>query len=130
MDAQLPGALLDEGVFIHLIVDAEIVPVARQMVDSLAQDLDPEGVESRYGQIGELLPREAPNPFGHLPGGFIGEGERQNSGLGDTQGEHVGNPMGNDPGFTRSRSRDYQEGPVDVLHRLLLAVVLILRYNP
>ncbi len=114
-EAQVPGAFFHQGFPVGLVVDAEARPVA-QGFPVLPQHPDPEGMEGRNGEPGELLARQLPDPVGHLPGGLVGEGHRQNRGLSLSPGEEAGDAVGDHPRLARAGAGQNQQRALQGLH--------------
>ena len=108
----LPGDLFQQRNFVGLIVNAEILLKA-QVFDVVAQNLYPEGVKSGEGQIRQSFSGEIPYTVGHLPGGLVSEGQRNDRRLGNTFFEHVGNSENNHPGLPGTGTGDDQQRSVE-----------------
>ena len=75
------------------------------------------GVERRYPHRAGPVADQIADPFLHLPGGLVGEGDGQDlAGLGATGGEQVGDPAGQHPGLTGTCTGHHQQRSTAMLH--------------
>jgi hypothetical protein len=70
-------------------------------------------------------PDQFSDPFLHLPGCLVGEGQRQDTGGRDVLAEQVGDPVGQDPGFAGSCTCNNEARTVDGQIRFLLCFVQV-----
>jgi hypothetical protein len=85
------------------------------------------GVEGGHVQVGGPRSKQRLEPLAHLPGGLVGEGDRQDAPGGHAAGEdQVGHPAGDDPRLPRAGAGEDQERSVAVEHGLTLGRVEVL----
>ena len=83
-----------------------------------------EGMEGAHGEAFAAEAHQPLHAIAHLPGGFVGEGYRQNAAWIDAGNPHqVGNAVSDDPGFAASGARHYKEWTVGGLYGLSLRIV-------
>jgi hypothetical protein len=61
-----------------------------------------------------LLSRQSENPGFHFPSGFIGESDCKDLVWGNPLAQKIGNPVGDDPGFTGSGAGGYERGTLEM----------------
>ena len=105
---------LDHRHAVVLVVDGELALVA-QLFDVPAQYTGAAGVEGGDPGVLRRLPRQLVHPLGHLPGGFVGEGDGQY-----VPGRHalfhqVGHPVGQHAGLAAARASQNKQRPFRLL---------------
>ncbi len=89
------------------------------------EQAQPEAVEGvGVDAVGRRRTDEGGEPLAQLRGGLVGEGDGDNRGRVDPPlADHVGDPVGNDPGLAGSRAREDDQRRAGVEHAATLGVI-------
>jgi hypothetical protein len=118
LQLQFPQAILYDRLLFGLIQNGKALAVS-QLFDLHAQDLvgcGMKGPDPLAVEIGNHIY----NPLPHLLGGLVGKGYSHDLMWSYPLFNQVSHPSGQDPGFSASRTRQNQTGPIAVSNRLHL----------
>ena len=109
VEVEVAAYPVDEALRVRLVVDREARPVAEQR-GLAAQDARARGVERRHPHAARDRPDELRDPFLHLVGGLVGEGDRQDrERRGADLVDEVRETVGEDPRLAGPGARDHED---------------------
>ena len=112
--------LFDDAHLVGHIQNGEIAGIADPLPVP-PQDAHAHGVEGGDPDLLRLRPHEGGDPLLHLPGRFVGEGDRQDvPGVDPLLRKQISDPVGQHPRLSASRAGHDQHRPFRGLHRFSL----------
>ena len=123
INLQLFADLFDDVLAVIRIVNRKICRIA-EVVDVTSQNPHAGGVKRRNPDLFRAVPDQIVHSFTHLPGSFIGKGDRQNiPRLYAFVLNQIGNTVRQHPGLSASRSRQNQHRSLCFKNSFPLSVI-------
>jgi len=116
VESHLLKTPLDKAYLVVIIIDTKLGVDADGLAVA-AQETGADGVEGAEGQVLDGAADQMVQPFGHFPGGLIGEGHRHDAvGTDADHPDKIGDAVGNDPGLAAAGSSQNEHRPLNSLH--------------